>query len=238
VTNIAEGTARYALYWAPPEDSLLAQLGARWLGRDAARDAAHIRPALAGFDNAALQALTADPRRYGLHATLKPPFRLAEGKNYEAFAADVAAFAAAAKPLVMPSIKVMQIGDFIALSGEMTEALSAFANACVTHFDSYRATPSEAEHARRNAVALTERQSDYLKRWGYPYVMEDFRFHITLTGKLDAPTAERLLPLLHALFAEVTAKPLILSELAIFVEPDAGQDFRLVQRFALGRSES
>ncbi|MGO9134484.1 MAG: DUF1045 domain-containing protein [Methylovirgula sp.] len=229
---------RYALYWAPPVDSALAEIGARWLGRDAITNKARVRPALAGFDDATLRALTSEPRRYGLHATLKPPFRLAESTNYETFEADVAAFVAATKPLVMPSIKVMQISDFIALSGEMTEALSAFANACITHFDRCRAPPSEAELARRNAVALTQRQAEYLKRWGYPYVMEDFRFHITLTSKLDASTAERLLPLLSTLFAEVTAKPLILSELAIFMEPDAGRDFRLIRRFALGRSKS
>src|SRR5215469_910585 len=193
VSEPADRNARYAIYWAPPDDSGLARIGAAWLGRDAVTDRALPRPTVVGFDDATLAALTAEPRRYGLHATLKPPFGLATAATVQ-----------------------------------------ALADACVAQFDAYRAPASDDEVARRNAAGLTPAQRANLRRWGYPYVMEEFRFHVTLTGPLEPATGNRLVPVLSALFAEVTAAPLAIDALALFVEPGRGQPFRLRRRFALG----
>lgn len=225
---------RYAIYWAPPDDSALARIGAGWLGRDAAADSVLARPAVTGFDDAALAKLTAGPRRYGLHATLKPPFRLAAAATVTALEAELTAFAAATAPAVLPAIQVSRIGNFLALVPAVhAPAVTALANACVEHFDSYRAPASEDEFARRNGDGLTSAQRANLQRWGYPYVMDEYRFHVTLTGQLEPSIGDRLLPVLSELFAEVTAAPIAINEIALFVEPGDGRRFRLRRRFAL-----
>ena len=70
-------TARYAIYYAPSADTPLWRKTAAWLGRDAYVGAATERPALAALQGVDLDTLTADPRSYGFHATLKAPFELA-----------------------------------------------------------------------------------------------------------------------------------------------------------------
>jgi len=235
VSEPADRNARYAIYWAPPDDSVLARIGAAWLGRDAVTDRALPRPTVVGFDDATLAALTAEPRRYGLHATLKPPFGLATAATVSALEAALTEFAAATAPVVLPALQVSRIGNFVALvPAAPAPAVQALADACVAQFDAYRAPASDDEVARRNAAGLTPAQRANLRRWGYPYVMEEFRFHVTLTGPLEPATGNRLVPVLSALFAEVTAAPLAIDALALFVEPGRGQPFRLRRRFALG----
>jgi putative phosphonate metabolism protein len=225
---------RYAIYWAPPERSVLAKLGAAWLGRDAAADRELKRGAIDGFDDAFLAAITGDPRRYGLHATLKPPFVLAGGIGPPEFQADLAAFAARTAPIAAPNLHIARIGNFLALtpSGPAPE-IDTLANACVEHFDRYRAPPSQQELARRRSANLTANQERYLERWGYPYVMDEFRFHVSLTGSIERSVADRLLPALKDMFSPTAGRPLEISDIALFAEPAPGAPFRLLRRFAL-----
>ena len=72
-------TARYAIYYAPTAQSDLWRKASAWIGRDAYTGVAIERPTLAGLDGLDLATLTADPRGYGFHATLKAPFELAAG---------------------------------------------------------------------------------------------------------------------------------------------------------------
>ena len=71
-------SARYALYLAPPADSELWRFGSRVIGRDAASGVDISGFALEGWSAPDWRAATQEPRRYGFHATLKAPFRLAE----------------------------------------------------------------------------------------------------------------------------------------------------------------
>lgn len=227
--------ARYAIYWAPPEGSPLAAIGEPWLGRSAARDEALAQPDLPGFAREEIVAATAEPRRYGLHATLKAPFRLVRDASAAALEEALARFArttpfAAAAPLILK-----RIGRFIALvPGADERAITALAARAVEAFDAFRAPPDAAELERRLRAPLTPPQRDNIARWGYPYVMAEFRFHVTLTGAIERALAERLAPPLARLFAPAMAEPLALRELALFVEPAPGAPFRLVRRFALG----
>jgi putative phosphonate metabolism protein len=227
-------TARYAIYWAPETRSPLARLGEAWLGRSAEGAAVAERPAVAGFDAATADAITAEPRRYGLHATLKPPFRLAEGSSAERLAETLADFACGLAPVRAPPLGLKRIGRFLALvPGGPALALDSLAAACVTHFDRFRAPPDAEDIARRGRHALTAAQRENLLRWGYPYVMGEFRFHVTLTGPLDAETAASLAPALAALFAPAMAAALDIRELALFRESSPGAPFELVHRAAM-----
>jgi hypothetical protein len=100
-------------------------------------------------------------------------------------------------------------------------------------FDCFRCAPDGEELARRRRCGLTPRQEDNLCRWGYPYVMDEFRFHVSLTGAIDRDTADHLQPILDEYFAISTSKPLQISEIALFVEPGPGAPLRILRRYGL-----
>jgi putative phosphonate metabolism protein len=225
---------RYAIYWAPPKDSVLARLGASWLGRDGEGRAVPQRPPVAGFADDRLDALTAEPRRYALHATLKPPFTLAAGADPGMLRQALAGFATARRRVILPALRLTRLERFIVLTPSAPcPALNDLAAGCVTAFDRFRAPPSPAEFARRRAAGLSPAEEAHLARWGYPYVLDCFRFHVTLTGPLEPAEVERLMAPLAAMFQPVTEAGVALEDIALFHEPSAGAPFRLVERFAL-----
>jgi putative phosphonate metabolism protein len=178
---------RVALYWAPAPGSDAWVAGCGWLGRDTATGEALTQPQVPGVAPALLEQLTADPRRYGFHATLKAPFALAEGYESVGLLGDVEAFAATRKSFRV-RLKVDSLDGFLALvPAEPSRQLDELAAACVREFDGFRAPLSEDDHARRQPEQLSEQEREYLDRWGYPYVFEFFRFHMTLTCRLEEP---------------------------------------------------
>lgn len=228
---------RYAIYFAPPADSDLARFGDRWLGRSVDSGAALERPVLDGFEAARVRELTEAPRHYGFHGTLKPPFRLADGCGAGDLRRALAGFAAQQRGFEIDDLMLEGIGGFIALApDEPSPALSSLAERCVTEFDPYRAPPDAEELARRHAVGLTPRQGELLARWGYPYVLDEFRFHLTLTGPIaDAAERARVARLLGPLVAPLLQQPVPVREICLFHQPDRATPFRLIQRFPFGR---
>jgi hypothetical protein len=172
---------RFALYAVPDQD-WLADFGAKWLGWDLRDGHAVDHFPIAGLDD-----VTVTPRKYGFHGTIKPPFRLTGGETLQGLQQAVGALAALLPAVPTKGLRVEGLSGFLALRpiGE-NEALHDVAARCVTALDRFRAPASADELARRRAAGLTERQEGNLIRWGYPYVLDDFRFHFTLTGKLDA----------------------------------------------------
>jgi putative phosphonate metabolism protein len=235
----AGSQARYAIYWAPPHETPLARLGTVWLGRDAEtsgpKAALSPRPPIAGFTPAEIDMLTAEPRRYALHATLKPPFALAPDQRLEDLCDALSRFAASETAFAIPPLQLAPIGRrFLALiPSAPCPALDKLAAGCVTRFDSFRRPASPGDLARRRASGLDETEESNLLRWGYPYVLDRFRFHVTLTGPLDAATLDRLREPLTALFASATSAPLPVRDLALFVQPTPNAPLTLVKRFAL-----
>ncbi|WP_168734356.1 DUF1045 domain-containing protein [Pseudothauera nasutitermitis] len=231
----AASAVRHAVYFAPPPHSALWRAGSAWLGRDAAAGGAGELPPLAleGFDATAVRAFTAKPRRYGFHATLKAPFHLRAGCDEDSLRAALAGLAGQLAPFAL-RLRVGRVGDFLALvpAGPAAE-LDALAATCVTGLDAWRRAPDAAELARRAAAGLDARERALLARWGYPWVLERFRFHMTLTDTLADGVLERLLPELDAYFAPLLAGPVAVDALSLFRQPCAGAPFELVERFAL-----
>ncbi|MDP1668691.1 DUF1045 domain-containing protein [Phaeovulum sp.] len=223
---------RYAVYYAPRPGSF-ARLAAAWLGRDAETGADCSEPAFAGMRGPDA-ALAAEAARYGFHATLRPPFRAVDGLGHAQIVARIAALAPRLPPVRCAGLHVANLSGFLALvpAGDLT-ALQALAAAVIEGTDDLRAPLSEAEIARRKPARLTARQLTLLRRWGYPWVMEEFRFHLTLTGQLAHDASEVLAPQLQALFAPVLPRPFVVEDLCLFGE-DANGRFKLVQRYALG----
>lgn len=221
---------RYAIYYAPCADAAWSKWATSWLGWDivAGREVAH--PSAGALDVATI---TATPRKYGLHATLKPPMRLADGHDESALRGACEALAARLPPVQLEGLQVERLGRFLALRpiGDVG-ALNALAAACVTELDGFRAPAPDAEIAKRRAGGLSAEQDAHLLQWGYPYVLDQFRFHITLTGKLP----KRELPAVEAYLAEALVpllpQPFVINDLALMGEAEDGR-FYLIQRYAL-----
>lgn len=223
-----EQMKRYAVYYAPPAGGFAAA-AASWLGWDpeAAKPVAH--PDI-GMD---LAALTAEPRKYGFHGTIKPPFRLAPGQDLAALQGAMTDLAASLAPVQMPGLDFLQIDGFLALvpQGD-TGALGALAAQVVTRLEPFRAALTEAEIARRRPERLSPRQRELLALYGYPHVLEQFQFHLTLSGRLDPGQQATLRPLAEAHFTPHLPQPFRLQELCLFGEAQDGR-FHLIHRYPL-----
>lgn len=227
---------RHAAYFAPEPGSLAWDLGAQWLGRCARSGLPLPQPVLADIAPATLTRLTQAPRRYGWHATLKAPFVLPDNASPAQLQAVFAQIAAAVATPFTLEMEVAQVGDFLALVPlRRNEALHALADACVRQLQPLAAPLPDAELERRRQGGLSLRQELSLLQWGYPHVMQDFQFHMTLTGALNGvPAAQRTALAAHARhwFAPLRAQGLHIDALSWFVEEAPGGDFRWQKRFA------
>ncbi len=226
--------ARFAIYLVPPADSALWDRGCRWLGRDPETGSVHAQPAVPGFAADEIRALTRSPGHYGFHGTLKAPFRLAPGVDEEELLDKVQHLAGSLPALTMPALQVDRLNGFLALrpAGDST-ALDGLAEQFVTRLDDVRAPIESAERTRRLSSGLSARQQELLEQWGYPYVLEEFRFHMTISERLDPMQAQRLRPWIEEWFAPALAEPPAAVDVGVFAQPRAGAEFTLRRRFRL-----
>ncbi|WP_439545733.1 DUF1045 domain-containing protein [Sandarakinorhabdus sp.] len=223
-------SARYALYYAPPQDHALTMLASAWLGYDAWTGAMVARPALAGLDldAQALVALTGDAGHYGFHATLKAPFELADSRSEADLLVAFATFAAG-QPAFMADLAVTSLSGFVALMlAQPNPAMTGLHTACVHGFEPFRAALSDADLARRRRAPMTAEQDARLIAYGYPWIFEDFRFHMTLTGRVrDDATREHVVSALRAYLAPVTG-PHEIAQLCLFRQSQRSEPFRII----------
>ena len=225
---------RYAIYHAPAPGSDLDRFGAQLLGYDAysgedlpfPNDVIRMAPDW--------RDLTLDPRKYGFHATLKPPMSLAPGRTESELLAACESFAGKPRPIPVLTPVVGSISGFIAVvPAEPSPEVERLAADCTREFDSFRAPLTPRDRARRNPSDLTPSQREYLDRWGYPYVMEEFRFHMTLTGRLAAERREPVLTMLRNSFSAIGLKTLAIDRIAVFRQENADSRFRIVKHWQL-----
>lgn len=218
---------RFAIYYAP-RDGGFADAAACWLGWDARMGRAVAQPNVPG-----IAGLTADPRRYGFHATIKPPFRLSEDARPEELCQAVADLAARLPLVRMAGLELGLLEGFLALTpiGDASP-LRDFAAKVVQGLEGFRAPLTPAEIARRRPESLTPRQRELLAVYGYPYVMEEFQLHLTLSGRLEAAQALPLRLAAKRHFAGLLPRPFVIEDLCLFGEDEAGQ-FHLLHRYAL-----
>ena len=202
---------RYAVYAVPgalaadaPEAVRLRAAAETWLARDELRD------------------LTSHARRYGFHATLKAPMRLADGRTETELRAAVDAFAATHQRLSIDAFRAL-VPD-----AERHSALAELAADAVQSFDEFRAPLNQADVTRRRPERLSPRQRELFERWGYPYVLDEFRFHMTLTDAVPADRGAQIDAALEAHFAHVSGIDVPLTAVAICVEPAPGAPFELL----------
>ena len=222
--------ARLALYWAPDPGDPLHRAGSSWLGRDAETGARSPQPVVPGHD---LHAITADPRGYGLHATLKAPFRLRVSWAEALEAAS--ALAARLRPFDLPPLAVRDLEGFLALrEAAPCPPLRALADACTEALDHCRAPPDGAELAKRRRAKLSAEQEANLARWGYPYVFGEWRFHVTLTRRLSPEEKAAVLPAAEAHLRGALGHPRRVSSVCLFTQAGPGAPFLVAERLPFG----
>jgi putative phosphonate metabolism protein len=226
---------RYALYFVPDADSALYRFGAAVLGYDC-----HTGIDVDFLDRlpmevAAWRELTREPRGYGFHATLKAPFHLANGFDETALLDAFPAFCRSIESAPVFEPIIVSLAGFIAMVPTAANpAIDRLAAACVTAFDRFRAPLSGPDRERRR-VGLTGRQADNLDRWGYPFVLDDFRFHLTLTGRLGADRHAIVLAYLRNRFAAVRgARPLPVDRIALLRQDRPHTRFLVIRHAAIG----
>lgn len=207
---------RFAIYYAPEQGSAFAERAAAWLGQSPLEDR------------------TVSARRYGFHATLKAPMALAEGQDRAGLEAALAAFAADTAPVVLDGLAPRPIEEFLAMTTEpQPAAVTDLAAKVVEAFEPFRAPLTAEDRARRLKAPLTPRQIELVDRFGYPYVLEAFQFHMTLTDRLPAVMQTDLQRQAEAWFVDVLAEPIRLDRLALFHEAEPGAAFRRLDDFVL-----
>lgn len=224
---------RFAIYYAPSASDPLWERAAVWLGRDAATGEL-IDGAVAGIDRPRLLNLTQSAGRYGFHATLKPPMALADGYSEEQLRDSLRAFAEVTPAVPLGRLVLARLGGFLALVPEAaSEDVQFLAGQVVEQFEEFRRPPSLREMADRAAAGLTERQSELLAAYGYPYVFDQFQFHMTLTDKLAEADMDEIEEAARTWFGPLLDTPMVLDRLSLFIEPDTGKLFRRHDDFGL-----
>jgi putative phosphonate metabolism protein len=232
--------ARYALYYAPEVGSPLEIFGRSWLGWDAAatveKGAHGPLPGVRDLTKKEVAEAVAAVAPYGFHGTLKAPFFLRSPDLEPVLIEEIKGFAKARRPFPLPPLRLRRMKRFLALMPEgACPPLDDLAEACVRHFDPYRKSASRAELARRRAAGLSARQEQHLERWGYPYVLDEFRFHLTLAGPLNGDDiAAKLMRALETQLADVDLDGVRVSSVCLFIQERQGRPFRCHSRYAFG----
>jgi putative phosphonate metabolism protein len=227
---------RYAIYYAPHEDSQFHQLASRWLGRDAITGELEEPNLPASISREAWRAATEDPRHYGFHATLKPPFQLANGASSEALKASLEKIAVQHVAFTLPPLRLGALGHFLALIlSEPSPTLHQLADDCVRDLDCFRAPSDAADLAKRMRPSHSVAEQQNLIRWGYPYVLDTWKFHMTLTNSLKPKELELFRSHLAQRFAEMCRQPMRCDSICLFEEASPGAPLHLTARFSLGQ---
>ena len=221
---------RYAVYVVP--EGPFYTSGARWLGWDSVTARVVDHPNVADI-SAPIANLTSKPRKYGFHATIKAPFALAQGIDAKALSDALNTLCGGIAPVQVAQIVVRYINGFIAIVPHVTcPALNAMAATVVTGLDRFRAPLSQADLARRRRGGLTTAQNALLVRWGYPYVLDEFHFHMTLTGKVKPDVTETVHTALNRYFSPILPQPFVINSLCLMGETADGR-FHMLHRYAL-----
>lgn len=229
---------RYAIYYAPDIGSALDTFGHTWLGLRGREALAAAVGTSSKVSLDRIDQLTDSPRRYGFHGTLKPPFELNPANRAAGLIEAAHVFARSRAPIQLPPLELAVIGKFIALTPiAESAALERLAAACVRAFEGFRTPLNRQQEEDYKLNKLTVHQEQMLEHWGYPYVMEEFRFHISLTDRID-DDAERdaVMDLLATLAAPVLGEPILIRDLVVFAQDALGQPMKAIERIPFGRS--
>jgi Protein of unknown function (DUF1045) len=228
--------SRFAIYYAPSRRSPWWSAGCRWLARDPESGtvlAPPVIPALAARSRD-VPSLSRAPQRYGWHGTLVAPALRAPAATPEDILHRALAWARRQRSFDL-AVEAAALDRFVAIrpaTADGAAAMRALAANALHEFGPVRAMPSEQERRRRHESNLNARQRELLDHWGYPYVLDEFRFHMTLSDSIEPDDRQVLIDWWHAQLPALG--PLPIDGAALFVEPQPGKPFVLVARLPFG----
>jgi hypothetical protein len=233
--EMPDETARYAIYFVPAADSDLYRFGSAILGYDCYTGDDVPPPEELRQHAEAWRGLTEEPRRYGFHATLKAPFHLSPACTETQLTSAFLSFVGLGHHVVRIEPEVRMIRGFAAIVPHRPSArLAALADHCTMILDAFRAPMSARERARRVAANLSQSQIHNLERWGYPYLFRDFRFHMTLTGRVPGGRRDEALAVLRHSFERACGdRPIAVDRLALLRQDGERAPFRVLSHAAL-----
>jgi putative phosphonate metabolism protein len=224
---------RYAVYYAPRRTEALWKFGTSILGRDCENNTPVAPPATLLKHFPDWTERVASAARYGFHATLKAPFKLAPGHTEQSVQEALEQLTARRAPFMIDTWAVEPMGRCVALKPKSNSAaLNALEADIVTNLDTFRAPLADNDRARRRPETLSERQRNNLEIWGYPFVLDDFDCHMTLTGPLNPEEQQNATTLIDAIYQSYD-EPVVVSDLCLFVERQPGLPFVLLNRYAM-----
>ncbi|MGE7367943.1 DUF1045 domain-containing protein [Neorhizobium sp. NPDC001467] len=227
---------RYSINFTPPAHDPLTLGAAQWLGRHVFSGAALDHPALRGLSIHDIAFNTALPRRAGFHGCLRPSFRLAPGTSEQELLRELMRFAGRHQPFTLPQLEVVRIASQFALAPVIpSQAMHLLAGAVVTEFERFRLPMPDDEIERADPGNLSAGQFANMLRWGDPYVMDEFRFHMMLTGPLAPADLGRFETALRSYFSPLLCDPVEVTNLALFVETEQGAPLTVHSLHPLGR---
>jgi hypothetical protein len=228
-------SARYAIYYSPELGSPLDIFGRTWFDEKTNGNP----KAVANLNPKRLEELSELSRKYGFHGTLKPPFSLNPSTSVESLLSAARVFARSLSPIEIPPLELAIIGKFIALTPtSQSAALEKLSAACVRAFEAYRLPLSDEQLANYKQNKLTVHQEQMLEHWGYPYVMEEFRFHISVTDRIDDPhEREEIIDALEKVAGPMLSKPVLVREITVFSQTGLDAPMVAIERIPFGRSK-
>jgi putative phosphonate metabolism protein len=228
-------TSRYAIYYAPSQQDPLWAAACAWLGRSPVAGEQIAQYELPDMvDRDAFAKATESARRYGFHATLKAPMRLQPARAFDDLMDALQDFAARTPPAPIGRLELRNLDGFIALMPQ-TQGMpvTQLAADCVSKFEPFRAPLTDAEYDKRIVSGLTSNQKQLLDQYGYPYVMDEFRMHLTLSDRLDGSMLEMMMGMAEDWFGPTLERTYNLDQIAIYEEAEPGAAFQRIADFEL-----
>ena len=227
---------RYIIGFTPPPRDPLTMVAASWLGRNVYTGERVDESETGGLGLREVAFHTALPRRYGFHAALKAPFRLAEPTAEAALLRDLMRYSGTLEPFQIPRLEVARLGNTFGLVPSYPLAAVNYLAAVLTQeFDHFRAQLTEAEIDRCDPDLLSATQFANLHRWGCANVMDEFRFQMQLTGPVHSTDLPRMERVLRDLFEPVLCEPITVSNIALMMEESSDGPFRVHSLHPMGK---
>ena len=184
--------SRYAIYYAPPKESSLEEFGRYWFGWDPLNakliNNKHRINYLNRFGIKNLINIDKNvliPKKYGFHGTLIPPFKLNKNYSTNTLFKKTEEIAKKFKKFKFYKFKLKKINNFYAfVQNKKNNNINKLSNRLVRELFKFRSPLTKKEIDRRNPSKLSKLQLSILYKWGYPYLMSEFNFHMTLASEV------------------------------------------------------
>ena len=208
---------RYAIYYAPIENPELDLFGKCWLGWDPYKGEETTKSDLSKLTSfKKFSSLVLTPKQYGFHGTIKAPFRLKNEYTYNDLENKVREISKQIQSFHLDKLVIKKLGNFIALTPSKNLKVNDVSNKFVEGLDFLRDDLSEDEIKKRNPHKLSFNQKKKLFKWGYPYVFNEFKFHLTLTGKLRIEEIDNVYKYLQTILKSVNLRKIHFKSICIF----------------------